>query len=134
MSNIIQVVEVEPTEHGQWVTFWHLGARTRLSGEFSDSSYVVTFDRGDLYVCLSISPEEMSCVGPHPVDLLKGCELATLPLVPDQNLYMRHDKYSRYDLDRENAIIKKVGLQAQLKSVLGNKSPEQTLKEIARLN
>lgn len=134
MSNIIQVVEVTPTPRGQWVTFWHASERLRISGEIQTSHYVTMFDRGDLYVCLSIDSHIMSIAGPHPVGLLTARELTALPVVPDQNEYGRHDRYSRFDLDRETALLTPVSLSEQFVDHMTDKSTIEQMKIIASLH
>ncbi len=134
MKNVVQVVEVEPTPQGQWVTFWHMGEKVRLSGEFHTSGYATAFDRGDIFVCLSFSDEAMSIVGPHPADLLKSSEFSSLPIVADQNLYPRHDRYKRFDLDRTSAV-----LSCDLRNTIEgpnfeNKTPSQILESLAKLH
>lgn len=134
MKNIIQVVEVTPSPDGQWVTFWHLGEQLRVSGEFETDAYVGVFDRGDLYVCLHLDDHLLSMVGPHPVELLRAREFADLPIIPDQESYSRHDRYRRFDLDRDTSTLSAVSLSEGLKQSLIGKTPAESLKEIADLH
>lgn len=134
MKNVVQVVEVTPTPSGQWVTFWHAGERLRISGEFETDAYVTVFDRGDIYVCLHLDEDMLSLVGPHPIDLLKAKEFTKLPIVPDQEVRPRHDRYSRFDLDRHNATLSAVNLSEGFRNSLIGKTPAEALKEIASLH
>lgn len=134
MKNIVQVVEVTPTPDGQWVTFWHVGEGLRVSGEFKTDAYVTAFDRGDVYVCSHLDEDVMSLVGPHPVDLLKAKEFTALPIVPSQESYPRHDRYSRFDLERGSATLSPVSLSEEFKQSLVGQPPAEALKKIASLH
>ena len=134
MNNIVQVVEVTPTPSGQWVTFWYAQDRLRISGEFETDAYVTAFDRGDVYVCLNINDDTMSIVGPHPIDLLKATEFGKLPIIPDQGSYPRHERYSRFDLDRHTAKLVPVCLADSFRESLDGKTAAETLKQIANLH
>lgn len=134
MKNIVQIVEVTPTPDGQMITFWHVGEGLRVSGEFETGAFVTAFDRGDIYICLHLDSGLMSLVGPHPVDLLKAKEFTQLPIVPEQNNYPRHDRYSRFDLDRNTATLSAVSLSEGFKQSLIGKTPAEALKEIASLH
>jgi hypothetical protein len=135
MADVVQVVDIMPTPGGEWISFWHLGGRIRVSGALENQEQGFVLNLGDIFLCRELDDDSLDVIGPLPVDNLSVREFSRLPVFVDQDYIPAVRMPGRFVLDRNAGVITKRSLSDMLRNPdkINPQSIQKNLEDIAKL-